>query len=61
VAINDEEKLMVLAEIKLQKKNIRKKDLVEKAQKLKRQYPKYRIEYRYHSLEDLEDYPNLKI
>ncbi|MDD2423049.1 MAG: DUF234 domain-containing protein [Candidatus Cloacimonetes bacterium] len=53
VAINDDEKRMVLAEIKMQKKNIRKEDLVRKAEKLIRQYPDYEIEYRYLSLEEL--------
>jgi len=43
----------VLAEIKLQKKNIRKDQLVQKAAKLRNQYPDYRIEYRYLSLEEL--------
>lgn len=54
VAINDTEKRMVLAEIKLQKKNIRKQELVDKATKLIRLYPEYKVEYRYHSLEDLD-------
>jgi len=53
VAVNDAAKLMVLAEIKLQKKNIRKDQLVQKAAKLRNQYPDYRIEYRYLSLEEL--------
>ncbi len=53
VAINDDEKRMVLAEIKMQKKNIRKERLVQKAEKLIRHYPDYQIEYRYLGLEDL--------
>ena len=53
VAINDAKMLMILAEVKMQKKNIRKERLVEKSVKLQRQYPDYRIEYRYHGLEDL--------
>ena len=53
VAINDEKQFMVLAEIKMQKKNIRKEKLVCKAEKLIRQYPDYEIEYRYLSLEEL--------
>lgn len=54
IAINDTEKRMVLAEIKLQKKNIRKQELVDKAVRLIRMYPDYKVEYRYHSLEDLD-------
>ena len=61
VALNEEEKTLILAEIKLQKKNIRKNELILKTKKLVRQYPDYRIEYRYHSLEDLESYPDLQI
>jgi len=53
VAVNDAAKLMVLAEVKLQKKNIRKDQLVHKARKLRVQYPDYKFEYRYLSLEDL--------
>ncbi|MCK9336076.1 MAG: DUF234 domain-containing protein, partial [Candidatus Cloacimonetes bacterium] len=53
VAINDAKMLMILAEVKIQKKNIRKERLIEKSVKLHRQYPDYRIEYRYHGLEDL--------
>jgi hypothetical protein len=53
VAVNDAAKLMVLAEVKLQKKNIRKEQLVHKASKLRVQYPDYKFEYRYLSLEDL--------
>ena len=54
VAVNDAAKLMLLAEVKLQKKNIRKELLVQKASKLQVQYPDYRFEYRYLSMEDLE-------
>lgn len=53
MAINDAKMLMILAEVKIQKKNIRKERLIEKSVKLHRQYPDYRIEYRYHGLEDL--------
>ncbi|MFA7543730.1 MAG: ATP-binding protein [Candidatus Cloacimonadaceae bacterium] len=55
VAFNEEEKTLILAEIKLQKKNIRKTELLEKSVKLKRLYPDYKVEYRYHSLEDLDE------
>lgn len=44
---------MILAEVKMQKKNIRKERLIEKSVKLRREYPDYQIKYRYHSLEDL--------
>jgi len=56
VAINETQKLLILAEIKLNKKNIRKEQLVKKAAKLITQSPDYTIEYRYLSLEDLAEY-----
>lgn len=58
VALNDAEKRMVLAEIKMQKKNLRKEELVRKSAKLKAMYPDYRLEYQYLSLEDLSQFAN---
>jgi len=56
VAINEHQKLMILAEIKMNKKNIRREKLAQKAVKLRKHYPDYNIEYRYLSLEDLDAY-----
>jgi uncharacterized protein len=53
VAINDAKKLMVLAEVKMQSKNIRKEQLVKKSEKLRRQYPDYHIAYHYLSPDEL--------
>jgi AAA+ ATPase superfamily predicted ATPase len=55
VAINDAKKLMTLAEVKMQSKNIRKDQLVKKSEKLRRHYPDYHIEYRYLSPDGLLD------
>ncbi len=55
VAINDAKKLMTLAEVKMQSKNIRKDQLLKKSEKLRRHYPDYQIEYRYLSLDELLD------
>ncbi len=54
VAINAADKQMVLAEVKLQKKNLRRERLVKKAAKIRAQFPDYLIEYRGLSLSDLE-------
>ncbi len=54
VAINDANKKLLLAEVKLQKKNLRRERLVTKAAKIRAQFPDYRIEYRGLSLSDLE-------
>ncbi len=53
VALNDAEKRMVLAEIKMQKKNHRREELVRKSAKLKEMYWDYQLEYQYLSLQDL--------
>ncbi|HQQ67745.1 MAG TPA: DUF234 domain-containing protein [Candidatus Cloacimonadota bacterium] len=54
VAINDAKKLMTLAEVKMQSKNIRKEQLIKKSDKLRQQYPDYHIEYHYLSLDNLQ-------
>ncbi|MCB5246651.1 MAG: ATP-binding protein [Candidatus Cloacimonetes bacterium] len=54
VAINSAAKLLVLAEIKLQKKNLRRERLIRKAENIRKQFPDHRIEYRCLSLSDLE-------
>ncbi len=56
VAINQPRKLMILAEIKLNKKNIRKERLQAKSAQLYKLYPDYKIEYRFLGLEDPADY-----
>lgn len=56
VALNENMKVMVLAEIKLNKKNIRKERLVAKSLRLRALYPDFRIEYRYLGPEDLDAY-----
>ncbi|HPS40206.1 MAG TPA: ATP-binding protein [Candidatus Cloacimonadota bacterium] len=56
VAINEPKKLLILAEIKLNKKNIRKEELKAKSSQLCKLYPDFKIEYRYLGLEDLADY-----
>ena len=56
VAINEAKKVMILAEIKMNKKNIRKERLKTKAVNLIKQYPDFQIEYRYLGLEDLPAY-----
>ncbi|HRY84680.1 MAG TPA: DUF234 domain-containing protein, partial [Candidatus Cloacimonadota bacterium] len=56
VALNEHQKVIVLAEIKLNKKNIRKERLVAKSMRLRALYPDFRIEYRYLGPEDLGAY-----
>jgi AAA+ ATPase superfamily predicted ATPase len=56
VAINDNDKVMILAEIMMNKRIIRQERLKSKALNLSKQYPDYRIEYRYLGMEDLLEY-----
>lgn len=53
VAVNDEKKTMLIAEVKRNPQKINLKGLEEKASKLMEKYKKYEYEFRGYSLEDL--------
>ncbi len=52
VAVNDSEKSLLIAEVKINKKRIDLKLLERKAQKIVAKFPNYKVEYRGFSLED---------
>jgi len=56
VAVNDLQKRIVIAEIKLNKKKISKEGLLKKSEKLLRNYPGYATDYLALSLQDIDDY-----
>ena len=56
VMINDLEKIIVLAEIKIKKSRIRILDLKKKGEKLLNYYPGYSANYLALSMEDISNY-----
>nr|CAA6829901.1 MAG: archaeal ATPase, fused to C-terminal DUF234 domain [uncultured Thiotrichaceae bacterium] len=59
VAVNDWDKSVLVAEVKLNASRIRMGKLKEKTAKLKQHYPKHNFQYRALSLENLDDTPPL--
>ena len=54
VAVDELQKHLVVCEVKLSSKRLNKEALIEKSQKLLQKFPKYSVEYRLLSVEDIE-------